>query len=275
MLTTARCVVFLLVMGLVSSAALAQTQVIPPLKRVEFVATPAEQCFIWWAAATGQHLVINWDRLKAQGYDRSLPVTMTLTNVRATTALRLLMSECFADGNVLAEVKPQYTRIMTRQQANENPVVRVYSVGDLLAEVPDFDNAPRLSLEDIAADAGAGNSGFLQALDAQEQRPTRAQRLEQFMDSIRNHIEPTIWRANGGLYGSMSYLNGSLIVRAPEYVQRQIGLPAVTATPRPVAQPAVAINPRHRAVRRDSNPTRSNGVSGITPTALGNDRPWR
>ena len=43
-------------------------------------------------------------------------------------------------------------------------------------------------------------------------------------DTIREIIEPDIWAAHGGTAGAISYYQGNLIIRAPNYVHRQIGV---------------------------------------------------
>jgi hypothetical protein len=59
--------------------------------------------------------------------------------------------------------------------------------------------------------------------------PTKNESGQSIAEMIRNTIEPDIWQENGGLYASARYYDGRLIVNAPLYVHRQIGIPTVEA----------------------------------------------
>ncbi len=250
------------------------------LGQMSFDHTPAEQAFRWWSIATRQNVVINWDRMEAAGYDRSTPITIELSGVSSITALRLLMIEAFDDG-VIAEVRPQYVRIITKEQAGLESVIRIYAIGDLMHKAPNFKDAPEFDLSQITADSSQGGGGgiFEESDSDEEQFVTRTQRVEEIMDLIRNTIEPNIWRVNGGADASITHLRGMLVIRAPEYVHRQIGggqppRPAPSATAAPRVPRYGSAGYEYRTVRSYS-PTRgyhtqrrvygkSNGVSGIS-----------
>jgi hypothetical protein len=180
----------------------------------------------WFAKQTGFNLLINWDQLQLAGYDPQYKVNLQLRDVPATTALKLLMMEIFNSPDVIAEVKPDYLRIMTTTQANAEPVIRVYDVGEMLHEVPDFTDAPTLDLNQTttAGGGGGGQSPFQQGQGAANNPPlTRNQRAQQLIDAIENSIAPDIWDTHGGSGGRITFYDGRLIVVAPEYVQQQIG----------------------------------------------------
>ncbi len=270
--------------GVTATPAGAQNQSLAALNtiigEVDFQGVGAQQAFEWLSAAAGFNLVISWNRLEAEGYDRNTPVTLQLRTVPAITVLRLLASEVFTSRDVIIEVDPAYVRVLTRRQATDEPVVKVYDIADLLHEAPDFDTAPQLDLNQIVSDsqsdAGGGGVFGNDPLD-EEPRLSRSERAEQIAQVIRSNIEPDLWFQNGGNAARITYYNGQLIIRAPEHVHRKIGMPAVDTRRR--AQHGGAIGPRH-STYRDSRPYRyagprydrysrgytrsmSNGVSGI------------
>jgi hypothetical protein len=49
------------------------------------------------------------------------------------------------------------------------------------------------------------------------------EKVQQLVDIILETIEPDAWLDNGGDAASIRYFEGVLIVRAPDYIQRQIG----------------------------------------------------
>ncbi len=256
---------------LAAAPASAQAQ----LERMSFQNTPAEQAFVWWARATGHNLVINWDRMEEAGYDRSTPVTMELGGVSSLTALRLLLIEAFDDG-VIAEVRPEYVRIITKEQAGRESVIRVYPIGDLLLKVPNFRDAPDFDLSQVTADTSQGSSSsiFEENDNNEEELVTQGERVEEIIDLIRQTVEPDIWQANGGIDGRITYIRGMLVIRAPEYVHRQIGGgQAAQPQPAPAAPQRSAYHsyPQRTAGGYGHYPQRrtygkSNGVSGIAPS---------
>jgi hypothetical protein len=64
----------------------------------------------------------------------------------------------------------------------------------------------------------------------------KAERAQEIVELIVSTIEPMAWRRNGGEWASITYQDGVLIVRAPDYIHRQInGYPPV---PKPKAEEA-------------------------------------
>jgi len=199
---------------------------------VNFQRVTVERAFAGFAAAAGLDLLIHWDRLEQQGYDRAALVTLQLNDVPARLALRLLLTEAFPDGAVVAEINPRYLRIRGRVELNEPPVVRLYDVADLLVGVPYFDDAPAFDLEAItSAEAareggGGGDSLFAGADESGDQAVLpKSARAERLIAVITGNIEPDIWQRNGGTVGRITYFQDKLVVRAPAYVHQRIGRP--------------------------------------------------
>jgi len=110
------------------------------ISEVDFEATTAQRAFEWLSIAGGFNLVINWNRLEGEGYSRDTPVDLKLRTVTAMTALRLLAAEVFVESDVIIEINAGYVRILTKLQAQDEPVVKVYDIADLLQITPNFDN---------------------------------------------------------------------------------------------------------------------------------------
>lgn len=281
------CVTCLMVSGLAvaqpASAATPQQALNRVIEDVDLDGTSARRAFEWLSLAAGFNLVADWNRLAEEGHDVDRPVTLQLRDVQARTVLKLLLAETFDDDQVVAQVTADYVRLMSRQQAVDDAVVKIYFIGDLLFDPPSFDNAPEFSLDQISQDTDSGTQSIFEDLDddAGEQRLSRRERAEQIADLIARSIEPDIWERNGGQGARITYYRNNLVIRAPEYVHRQIGrasamvatdpLSAAAATPAP--RPTYRQPTRYRAADRDV-PTRryrsyrrtyhrSDGVSGI------------
>lgn len=263
------------------------------VRSVDFDRTPARDALEWLSRSAGFNLVISWRAMEAEGIDPDQPITLRLRSARAETVLRLIANELAGPQGMIMHIDRHYVRLMTREQANAKSVIRVYPVGDLLFEIPSFDDAPELSLDDaLANDDGGGGDGIFDDVDGGDEDAglTRDERAAALMDVIRNNIEPDLWEANGGLAARMTFYNGNLIVRAPLYVHKQIGFaPAAPqrslpwlpgggeAADRAPARSAVYDRPAqryapraygaYRGEYRRPMSSRSNGVSGINAGA--------
>jgi len=71
-------------------------------------------------------------------------------------------------------------------------------------------------------DPDAGDRGNLNSREA------KAERAEELIEFITSMVEPEAWNRNGGMSASIEYRDGSLFVRAPEFVHREIaGYPPI------------------------------------------------
>lgn len=211
---------------------------------VQIEEIPAKRVLEWWSDTTQIPLIINWTALESEGIDPEQLITLKLRRVPAGKLLSLLMSEISQVTTLMYQVTPWYVRIMTKEQANRQSVVRIYDIRDLLHEVPDFTNAPKLDLNSALSNTssggsngggqGGGGGGAGQGLfgdaggEDEKVEKTREEKAEEIADLIRGAVETDLWAANGGEYGSIKYFNGSLIIKAPLYVHNQIGMPAYT-----------------------------------------------
>lgn len=214
-----------------------------PMGSVNFQETPARQAFNWWARAADVPLVINWDQLNNEGVSPDTPVRLTLNGVSAQVVLRLMMQQVAIDVTLVDEIAPWYVRVMTRAEALRRPSVRIYEIMDLTVRVPNFNNAPRMDLQSAlsgggtgGAGGGGGGAGIFGDTGQQDERDREWSREdigEQIAQMIRDNIEPDVWVENGGTC-TVRYFEGRLVVSAPQFVQRQIGV-AVPGTARPKA----------------------------------------
>jgi hypothetical protein len=208
---------------------------------VQIENAPVRQAFEWWSRNTGVALIINWEAMELDGIDPDTPIDLRLGRVQAGVLLELLLKATVAGAagevGLVYEVEPGFIQVMTKRQAVRQPVTMVYDITDLLMEIPHFDNAPSFDLsESLAAGGqrggrGGGGGGGLFGDTADREREvtrTRTERAEEIAQLIRDTIEPTIWMEAGGEYGSIRYFRNMLVIRAPKFVHRQIGVPIRT-----------------------------------------------
>lgn len=212
------------------------------LQRADLENVPAREAFRWWSEATGVSLVIDWRALDEGGMSGDSPVSVQLEGATAGQVLAVLMRAVQADGldpdnRLMFEPHDgRWLELTTRAGLNRRLVTRVYNVQDLVFEVPNFDDAPPFELNQSLSNTRSGGStpesrggGGRQAGVFQEvpveaaATPTKGERGEAMVTLVKQMVETDVWQDAGGA-ASIQYLDGRLIVRAPMYVQRQIGM---------------------------------------------------
>lgn len=240
--------------------------------------TPARLALEIWSQQTQIPLIVNWAALEAAGFDLNQTLTLTLRRVPAEMALKLLIgqmnAEAFDNDRLLMETNEYFVRIMTRDEALRRSTTKMYFIGDLLMDVPNFEG-PNFDINSALSNTnsgGGGNGGggggqgggLFPDDDDRNETPQKsaAEKAEEIADLIRETIEPEIWRANGGEYASIRYIRGMLVVRAPQFVHDQIGMPA--AEPR--SRRSTTRDARDQEDRRStrSNDGRPSGISGTS-----------
>jgi hypothetical protein len=203
-------------------------------------ATPFKQALEWWKQVVDVAFLVNWEAIEASGVDINLPITLKLRNAPANIVLEMILELGSPEYKMYHYETQWYVQILTRDQMLKKTEVRMYDVRDLLFQAPNFRrNAPKLGLSEALSTSGtvggsSGNSGggnsstslFEESSNSdndEKERQTDKDRAEELIDLIRSSIEPDIWVANGGYHSSIKYYNGMLVIRAPEFVHRQIG----------------------------------------------------
>jgi hypothetical protein len=219
------------------------------LDQVAIEQMPARDALKQITDRIGVDLMVNWDRLRydAPGVDPDYPVTVRLRNVTAQQALVLILNQVAPDRSIMLHVSPWFVQVTSRSQANTQSVVRVYEVADMMHHVPDFTDAPAMDLSQISSDTEGGGADLFGDADRDSRNRSalsEQQRAERLIRTITSTIEPDIWYVNGGDAGRISYFRGNLVIRAPQYVHDQIGLPSAPASPGQIVGAGMAFNPQ-------------------------------
>jgi hypothetical protein len=90
---------------------------------------------------------------------------------------------------------------------------------------------------------GGGGGAPFGNPEGEPDRLSEDEKVQQLVDIILETIEPDAWQQNGGDAASIRYYEGVLIIRAPDYIQRQIG--GYPFAPRRQAAPARPRNGRY------------------------------
>ena len=188
----------------------------------EFDDAALEDIVTYIEQVTGVTLEPVWDDDAAGGLDRDAFVTMTATGQPILSVLERVLDKVDDEFDAATwQCTPEGTvEIGPRSALNRRAYVRIYDVRDLTFVIPDFTDVPDLELGQIVQ--GQGGSSQDVDLDTPGEE-SEAERLQQLIDLVKSSVEYDQWRANGGDGASLSVYRGSLLVRAPAYIHRQIG----------------------------------------------------
>lgn len=179
------------------------------------------------------------------GLDKEQRITVEVKDVPVITLIERVLQKTqtdfspatwqFAPSGGAVEIGP-------RSRLNQQAYLRIYDIQDLLFQIPDFEDFPELDLDQVLNQGGQGGGGggsvFSEEGENEPRGPNAQELLERLTDIITETIEPEQWRENGGDGGSITPYKGALLIRAPDYMHRQLegypfdlGRPGVRTTP--------------------------------------------
>ena len=226
---------------------------------VDFNNNEFEQVIAYLRQVTEVQMYPDWKALESIGIRPSSEVSLEMNDIPAVNVVKRVLEQVGDDFE-----RPEYSIedgvvVISSDAALRKKVVTiVYDIRDLLFEVPYFDNAPDFNLADSIQQGGGGFGGggggggfggggggsggggggggvpFGEAGDAPERR-SEEEKVQDLVDLIIESVEPESWVDNGGDAATIRYYQGVLIVRAPDFIQRQIGgYPFAPRAPRAV-----------------------------------------
>ena len=138
-------------------------------------------------------------------------------NIKHVICITAFMAAGIAFGTVPSRIetmpaasRPATTLPITPATKPDPYVVRIYYVADLLV-APKSQQAPTISLNGL----GNNSTGLLPV------QPSVDQKAKELIDLIKASIRPEMWSPSGP--ATIAYINGYLVVSAPESAQAMIG----------------------------------------------------
>jgi uncharacterized membrane protein YgcG len=200
------------------------------------------------------------------GLDPEAPITLNVVNKPALTVLEMILDQAAGDEEATWQLREGYVEVGTKERLASGSAleIRYYSIKDLLFTAPQFNNAPALDLNNAlnqgqnqrggggggggGAGGGSGGGGGNQGnifgnSQPEEPRMTEAERAQQIIDLIVETVEPDGWDISGGTWATIRYYQGTLIIKAPDFIHRQIG--GYPFAIRPVLTTTQASGPRY------------------------------
>jgi type II secretory pathway component GspD/PulD (secretin) len=162
---------------------------------------------------------VDWPSLEDIGVARETPVTLRLTSVPLQTVLDRVLGKA-SDPSLPAgwAVTDGVLTVASDEVLRRNTVLEIYDIRDLLIEIPDYDNAPEFDLNTVfqvggqqGGGGGGGQSPFQQQ-GTDIDRRDRQEMVQDIVDLIQNNVDRDGWVDFGGDTGSITEINGNLII---------------------------------------------------------------
>ena len=202
----------------------------------------------------GVIMQVYWETDWMEGMNRDFPITLELENKPALVVLERVIEQLAVDEDSTWQLRDGVLEIgfKSRFSKRSSQELIVYPIDDLLFEIRDFDNAPQMGSGGAGGGAGGsggggsgglgggsgggsgggGNSGGgnngsgggvpFGAPGADPDRLSKQDRIDRIIELITKFVEPDQWVENGGECTIDSYQD-TLLVRAPNFVHRQVG----------------------------------------------------
>jgi hypothetical protein len=227
---------------------------------VDFQQLKARDALNYLKTVIGVNMIVRYaDDPVGHGIDPETLITLDVTDLVAVDVLDLVLEQCETLDDCTWQLRNGYIEVGTKDRlsAPAARVTRVYPVHDLLYRPPRFDEAPPMGIIAPYTDYGRGaaygyqvgpyspyyfggsaSGGFASGtpypsapgnqrpwidptqINSIQNQDLRGQKLLEF---VSNTIEPTAWAVNGGDWATIAYVDGTLVVNAPDFIQRQIG----------------------------------------------------
>ena len=186
---------------------------------VDFSDNNLEDVLTFIGSVGNVEMDIDWPALEDIGVSRESPVSLRLTSVPLDTVLdRVLEKASTPDFPAGWAVTDGVLTIASDEVLRRNTVLEIYDIRDLLIEIPDYgDQAPQFDLNTVFQQAGqrGGGGGGQSPFRIQQQQQQDFDR-DTLIEDIRNLIQENIdregWVDFGGEAGTITELNGNLVI---------------------------------------------------------------
>ncbi len=211
------------------------------LPEVRFENAPLEQIVQWLREVTKANVHVNYEELEGAGVFPDLGITITVRDLPTSRALRLVLDAAGRGVLLGYEVWDGVLFIATQEELDSKLIARMYPVNDLLLatlarwqrlRLPAQAHAPRgVSMAELARATDARYRKQPVGCSMTTTQPTCAASVaeagwlraaeDEFLDTLRQSVEPDSWRENGGS-GNARLYNGVLVAYQTRTVHRLV-----------------------------------------------------
>lgn len=167
------------------------------------------------------------------GLDKDKLITVSVSGRTVLALIEMVLDKAqsdFGGENTWQMSETGALQIGPKERLNRFRRVEIYDINDLLMEIPDYRDVPRIDLQQALQASqqrggGSTQSPFRQEQEREEQRQReqdRQERGEAIIQLLQEFAERDQWVEQGGTGGTMRYYRGTIIVNAPDYMHRAL-----------------------------------------------------
>ncbi len=207
---------------------------------------------------SGASLDALWiDDNNATGMDPDLEITIKIQEGTVLDLIERVLDKSADDAGDPESFTWQLTsngafQMGPKDRLNRSKTTVIYDIHDLIIEIPDYDDAPNFNLQSVlqaSRGGGGGGQSPFTGQSADRDYTDKADLGGNIIVLITTLVEPDEWVTNGGDGASVSYFQENLIVRAPDYIHRQLS--GYSFWPRNLTQAGYTDGRRHVDVLPD------------------------
>ncbi len=201
---------------------------------VNFSETRLEDVITFLKTVSDADIEVMWaDDDNSEGLSKDTPITARVEGQTALRVLEIILEKADSKerpGSVSSTWQMSESGAMQvgpRERLNKYKRTEVYDIADLILEVPNYDDAPELDLQQAlqASQRGGGGGGQSPFSDTGGEDPERRplnERADELIELLTTLVEEDQWETNGGSGGSIRRFQKALIVKAPDYMHRAL-----------------------------------------------------
>jgi hypothetical protein len=199
---------------------------------VDFQDKRLEDVITYIQTSTAAEIEPLWaDDRNTEGLDKEKLITVKVDNGSFLSLIEKVMERAKGDtggDNTWQMSETGALQLGPKERLNKFRRVEIYDINDLLMEVPDYTEVPRIDLQQALQSnqgGGGGQSPFRDSGGDNQRNAKlkdRQTKTDEVIQLIQSIVEPDQWVDNGGSGGSIKVFQGALIVNAPDYMQRGI-----------------------------------------------------
>jgi hypothetical protein len=205
---------------------------------VTFNETPVRDAFNYLQTVLNVNIIprFSTDRV-GHGIDPETPITLDAQGEPALSVLEIILDQCQGaafDEECTWQLRNGFIEVGTKERLNAAREIRYYNQGNQGGGGGGFGGGGGgggfgggggggFGGGGGGGGGGSGSGGSIFG-DPEDEDPriTEAELAQELIDIITESVEPEAWEIAGGDAASIRYYQGVLIVRAPDYVQRQL-----------------------------------------------------
>lgn len=212
---------------------------------------PLFKALAYISQSTGVPVDTDWRSLEQIGVDQTTTVSMTLGDQPARVVLEKVLKQVSRDRINKADsaINDGIMTVGSVDTIRRQTVTVTYPIADMLLFAPDYSDVPVMDLE---SKVGAGakrlavNDAFRKDVKAV---PDKKERIRQIISVIEQGVDAETWKENGGDVGSITELNGLLVITNTAKNHKEIT--GLLSKLREIRQTQISVEARFLLVAQD------------------------